>query len=290
MPMRRRALSGQSLVHQRPAQPVTLTWRNADTNADGLFHPAMHRHQIDIGTAGRLTASPSSSSTGSTGFGSSSVRYATGKGTSCTNIVLFLGVSKQYGQQPLRARLMDLLQPAPEDVEFVSAYMKVCQVRYLEKVRSVSLSRSTLTSLIFSTDPSQSPPSSPLTSTSPSPQPRPTSAVDAPLRLRFICLQRGNAERADYEPARPCRRRRPECVFRRQLPLLLAYGLTVHKAHGMTLPAVHVSLENTFAAGQAYVAVSRAPSLALSSFLPEAFFADRDVLAYWARFVQSSVI
>ena len=46
-----------------------------------------------------------------------------------------------------------------------------------------------------------------------------------------------------------------------QLPLILAWGITIHKAQGKTFDRLAIHLPQSFAHGQTYAALSRATSL-----------------------------
>ncbi|RXK40277.1 hypothetical protein M231_02391 [Tremella mesenterica] len=76
---------------------------------------------------------------------------------------------------------------------------------------------------------------------------------------------------------------------RHQIPLILAWALTIHKSQGQTIERVKIDLNKIFVQGQTYVAISRAVSLEnleIRNFAAHKVMAHQRVIAWAAPFEQ----
>jgi ATP-dependent DNA helicase PIF1 len=73
---------------------------------------------------------------------------------------------------------------------------------------------------------------------------------------------------------------------RKQVPLVLAYALSIHKSQGLTLDKLETDLHDIFANGQLYVALSRASTkegLTIKNFKPEYIKINSKVLDFYSK-------
>lgn len=73
-------------------------------------------------------------------------------------------------------------------------------------------------------------------------------------------------------------------ITRRQIPLGLSYALTIHKSQGQSIGLLEIDFDRCFAAGQAYVAISRGTdikNLYIKNFNRKAIIVDDDVVKFY---------
>lgn len=85
------------------------------------------------------------------------------------------------------------------------------------------------------------------------------------IEIQFDCGIKRAVSIEEYELTRVMNHRQTGAskrkIVRKQYPLRLAYGITIHKSQGMTFDELVVHCDKIFAEGQAYVALSRTRKL-----------------------------
>lgn len=74
---------------------------------------------------------------------------------------------------------------------------------------------------------------------------------------------------------------------RKQIPLLLAWAMSIHKAQGQSIERLRINLQKTFEKGQVYVALSRATnkdSLEIYNFEPRKITTSEAVVEFYKKF------
>jgi len=83
-----------------------------------------------------------------------------------------------------------------------------------------------------------------------------------------------------------------EVARRIQIPLRLAWAISIHKSQGMTLDKMHVDCEGIFECGQAYVALSRVRSkegLSVVNLRPELIMANEKAVKFYQQLTQEAL-
>lgn len=97
----------------------------------------------------------------------------------------------------------------------------------------------------------------------------------------------GSTEETIIEPYRWEREVHGESASYTQIPVCLAYALTIHKSQGMSIDKVTIDFNGIFAPGQAYVGMSRAKSiegLSIMNWDSSKIFADPEAVKFYETF------